>query len=41
MEYVWTVLIGALAVLLAFVVDSYVGVSSWMAKKPAVVSAAA
>jgi hypothetical protein len=41
MEYLWPVVIGALAILLALILDSYIGLSGILRKKPVAVSAAA
>lgn len=35
MEYLWSILISALAILLAFIADSYIGLSTVFAKKSA------
>jgi len=41
MEYVWPILLGALAILLALLVDSYIGVSGFLKKAPVALTAAA
>ena len=40
-EYLWPALIAAFAVLVALVIDSYIGVSGFFAKKPPALQAAA